>query len=276
MNRAARMFLTVWMLVLAPGPVGAAPTDRPKVPPAAESASATFEFGVRPAQPVFDLTNTLPPATAAEITRELDAVRKSEGIDVIVVVVKSLDGAPPEHVAKRFADAWCSPLFHCVVLHVPGDKKGPWIVPGGKLLRRFSPDAVSRQVAAACHRAALEPQTDQKVRAAATEASDMLRIWVGDGSFWALQQQAKLVELREDFNNHERLKKLLVPAIAVGLVILLGATFLAYLWLERNRARRFPEPGWQRRLGAPYAGGNDATLRLSRQSATPASPAKSP
>lgn len=269
-SRFFALLLTV-MSALAGG-VSSAPA------PAADALPSTeaFEFGARPSQPIFDPNGILPPATLTEVARELDAIRTNDGIDVMVVVVKDLRGAPPEHVARSFGEAWCSPLFHCVVLHVPGGQGGPWIVPGGKLLRRFSAEAVRLQIAAACRRAALEPKEDQKVRAAATEASDMLRIWVGDGTYWAIKYNSRLEELRDDSQRHERFRKFLVPTAVGGFVILLGMLYLSVRWLGARRARWFPDPHWERRLGAPYAGGNDATLRLSRSPSSHHSPTQTP
>ena len=271
--RQSRFFAL--LLTVMPALVGGV-TSAPA--PAAEALPSTeaFEFGARPPQPIFDPNGILPPATLAEIARELDAIRTNDGIDVMVVVLKDLRGAPPEHVARSFGEAWCSPLLHCVVLHVPGGQGGPWIVPGGKLLRRFPAEAVRLQIAAACRRAALEPREDQKVRAAATEASDMLRIWVGDGTYWAIKYNSRLEELRDDSQRHERFRKFLVPTAVGGFVILLGMLYLAVRWFGTRRPRLFPDPHWERRLGAPYAGGNDATLRLSRSSSPHQSPTQTP
>ncbi|MCF7733865.1 MAG: hypothetical protein K9N23_19415, partial [Akkermansiaceae bacterium] len=163
-----RHLLAIAILLAAPGLLGAAPGRDTSETPAQHPPESSFEFGDRPSKPVFDLTGTLPTATLTEISGELDSIHLNDGIDLIVVVLKDLGGAPPEHVAGRFGKAWCSPLFHCVVLHVPGDPNGPWIVPGGKLLRRFSAASVRAQVAAACHRASLEPKEAEKVRAATT------------------------------------------------------------------------------------------------------------
>jgi len=271
-SRFFALLLTVLAALVGDGSSAPAPTAGALPSTSAEA----FEFGARPPQPIFDPTGVLPPATLTEIARELDAIRTNDGIDVMVVVVKDLKGAPPEHVARSFGEAWCSPLFHCVVLHVPGGQGGPWIVPGGRLLRRFSAEAVRLQIAAACRRAALEPKEDQKVRAAATEASDMLRIWVGDGTYWAIKYNTRLEELRDDSQRHERLQRFVVPTAVGGLIILLGMIYLAVRWFGSRRARLFPDPHWERRLGAPYAGGNDATLRLSRSSSPHHPPTQTP
>ena len=261
---------TVFILaaILSAITVMAAPPPRPA--PAKPAASADFEFGDRPPNSVFDPANALKPETVAMIGKELETIRGNEGVDILVVV-SDLKGAPPEHVANRFAEAWCSPLFHCVVLHSPGDPASPWILPGGKLLKRFAAEPVKRQIADACHRAALEPNNDRKVSAATTEASEMLRIWLGDNAYWAYQYQQSLREGQETLMRNERIRKLALPVSAAASVILLGIAALIHQWHRRRRALRFPTPRWQRRLGAPYAGGNDSSVRLS-QGAPPTPP----
>lgn len=245
----------------------AAPTVRKEFAPK-PGAAAGFEFGDRPPTSVFDPAGVLKPQTATAVGKELDSIRANDGVDVLVVILKDLKGAPPEHVAKRFADAWCSPLFHCVVLHSPGEPASPWIIPGGKLVKRFAAEPVKRQIADACRRAALEPNDDRKVTAAATEASEMLRIWLGDNAYWAYQYQQALQEAHQNMALQDRNRKLLLPAAAIGSVLLLACAAVAHQWYRRRRPLEFPQPRCQRRLGAPYAGGNDSSLRLSHGSSS--------
>jgi hypothetical protein len=254
------------IVLLAAGVLQAAPPARPPMSDRSDAVSE-FEFGNRPPSPVFDPGNVLKPATVGAIGKELDSIRTIEGVDVLVVVIKDLKGAPPEHMARRFAEAWCAPLFHCVVLHSPGDPAGPWIIPGGKLLKRFAAEPVKHQIADACRRAALEPNDDRKVSAAATEASEMLRIWLGDNAYWAYQYQQSMQVAQHDMIRKDKIRRILLPGAAVCGVFLLGFAALVHQWYRLRRPLEFPQPRWQRRLGAPYAGGNDSTLRLSHGAA---------
>lgn len=251
-HRLVSLLALLWLAL----PAAALPTATRKPP------AAAFEFGSRPATAVLDQPGILSDARLAEIAAELEKVRNTEGIDVLVVILKTLDGTPPERVAQRFAEAWCNPLFHSVVLHVPGDPGGPRIVPGGKLLRLFSPEAVRETVAQAQRRAACELKEEDQVRAAATEAADMLRILAGDGSYWTTQRNAPLQQLKRLTWLGLPVRTVLLPAAGlVGLALVAGSW-----WVVRrsrnNRRRQFPEPAWQVRLGAPYAGGNDSTVVL--------------
>lgn len=117
--------------------------------------SADFEYGKRPSRAVFDPDDVLDSSVKDQISDTLEKTLKENGVDVVVVVVKTIDNAPPDHVAKRFATAWCKGLVHAVVLHVPGRADSPWIVPSGELINQLKPEIVQQQVAEGVRRAAL-------------------------------------------------------------------------------------------------------------------------
>lgn len=229
-----------------------------------KSPDAAFEFGPRPARPVFDPTATLPPKDAAAISNELNTLREREGIDMIVVVLKTLDGAPAELVAGRFADAWCSPAFNCVILHVPGDKAGPWIVPGGSDIRKVPGESVRLELAQTSHQASLEPDDVRKIRVATTHAAEMLRVWFGQGTYLALQRLELRKQAYEKMAQRARLKKVLLPLAAGGTALLFLLAYLTARWFINRRPRSFTGSSRQIRLGAPRAGGNSAAIHLSR------------
>jgi uncharacterized membrane protein YgcG len=253
-HRLVTLLSFLWLVL----PAAALPAATPKPP------AATFEFGSRPATAVLDQPGILSAARLAEITAELEKARTQEGLDVIVVILKSLDDPPPEQVAQRFAEAWCNPLFHSVVLYVPGDPAGLRIVPGGKLLRLFSPEAVRETVAQAQRRAACELKEEDQVRAAATEAADMLRILASDGAYWTAQRNAPLQQRNRLTWLGLPVKTVLLP-VAGSLLLALALAVGTWLVVRRsrnNRRREFPEPVWKIRLGAPYAGGNGSSVVL--------------
>lgn len=237
----------------------------PAVGQADRAGAAVFEYGARPALPVFDHTGTLPVATVERLARTLDAIREQEQIDIIVVQLADTKGAPPEHIARSFANAWCRPLFHCVVLHVPGNPESPWILPGGTLMRHFNPTAVEHQTKEARHRASLETTSVRQLEAATEEAADMLRVWVGEGTYWAGLAGDQAMQASLKAWNRQRLGKLLLPLGGTLLVLAVVLTYLIIRWLDSWRSRMFPELDWERRLGAPYAGGNDSTRIIPSQ-----------
>ena len=251
-HRLVTLLTFLWLIL----PVAALPTATSKPP------AATFEFGSRPATAVLDQPAILSAARLAEITEELEKARTQEGLDVIVVILKSLDGTPPEQVAQRFAEAWCNPLFHSVVLYIPGDPAGLRIVPGGKLLRLFSPAAVRETVAQAQRRAACELKEEDHVRAAATEAADMLRILASDGTYWTTQRNPQLHQQKRLTWLGLPVKTVLLPVTGSLLLALAVGTWLVVRRSRNNRRREFPEPVWKIRLGAPYAGGNGSSAVL--------------
>ncbi|MCU0779785.1 MAG: TPM domain-containing protein, partial [Akkermansiaceae bacterium] len=215
-----------------------------------------------PDRPVFDATGSLPTATIERLSKTLDAIREREQIDIMVVQLADTRGAPPEHIAREFANAWCRPLFHCVVLCIPSHPDSPWIFPGGTLMRHFNPAVVKTQVDEARRRAALERSEPAKLEAAAMEAADMLRIWVGDGTYWSRVASEQAMKDAVKAWNIRRLAKLLLPIGGAALVMGAVAAFVVIRLMRGWHAREFPEVSWQRRLGAPYAGGNDSSRIL--------------
>lgn len=228
-------------------------------------AAADFEYGPRPPDLVFDAARVLSPETLRKISGPLVRNHQNEGVEVIVVALTSLEGAPPEHVARQFAQAWCESPLHAVVLHVPGEEFSPWIVPHGKLVNEVRLDVVTRSVADAKRRAMREPDDEAKVAAAAVEASDMLRYWLGSFINRSEVLKTERVRMRLDLERRWNDKKLYrVIGVAALVPLLFGISWLA-LGFRRKGPMLFPDPMPPQRLGAPHAGGNHAELDLGRK-----------
>lgn len=229
--------------------------------PAHAGESTDFLYGKRPPESIFDPEGYLDAKVTKEISEPL-AVYRRDGIEVIVVVLKSLEEAPPGHVAQEFAKAWCKSPIHCVVLHVPGEKDSPWIIPAGQLIDHLVPDQVRRAVADSHRRAASEPDDAHKVKAAASEATDMLRYWLANAlnrSDLIIRESARQ---REEIDAKKIKMEIAVIIAAASIVpILLGFSLLLTFYRRRGPAY-FPHQDWQPRLGAPYAGGNNAVVNL--------------
>lgn len=230
------------------------------LPPA--RGGVEFEYGPRPPLSVFDPAGLLKPELVKEISDPLAAIYKKEGIDVVVVVLTDIGKAPPEHVAGRFAGAWCESPLHCVVLHVPGREDSPWIVPAGKLIGHLNPEQVQQAVADARRRASAEPKEADKVKAAATEAADMLRYWMANAVNHSESIQSESTRMRAELQSKSRKWKFTAMIAAASTIpIIMGISFLVMLLRKRGPAC-FPDPGCQVRLGAPHAGGNHAVADL--------------
>lgn len=247
--RALFPYLLAWLLCLT-------------CAPAADKALA-FEHGVRPPNGVFDPLGLLDLPTLRQIEEPLPGLLHEESIEVIVVVLDNLDGAPPEFVAKRFADAWCTAPVHAVVLHVPGNEDSPWIYPHGKFLELMQSKAVSERVAQAKRNASREPTEADKVRAATVEAADMLRFWSGGTEmFDTMVSETRKVQMSEAMAEGSVRDIRLYVYVAGG--ILLVIALLMLLTLRRKPKRRtFPEFQPPTRMGAPFAGGNHAVVSFS-------------
>ncbi|MEO8617619.1 MAG: hypothetical protein ABI600_20995 [Luteolibacter sp.] len=219
-------------------------------------------YGPRPPLAVFDPDGFLKPELVKEISDPLTTLYKNEGVDVLVVVLKDLQGAPPEHVAKCFAKAWCSSPVHCVVLHVPGRTDSPWIFPAGKLIELLDPLMIRQTVDAAENRAASETKESEKVRAAATEASDMLRYWMNNVVNHSELLQTERDKMYSRLEHESRFRRAaLLLGVACLIPLVAGVSLICFFFRKRG-PRYFPNRAWQLRLGAPHAGGNHAVAKL--------------
>lgn len=229
--------------------------------PSAQAAT-DFEYGSRPQFSVFDPEESFNPDALGKLSDQLSEYRKKEGIDVIVVVLKDIGDAPPEHVARSFAQAWCTSPLHCVVLHVPGRMDSPWIVPAGRVIQDLPPEEVAKAMESARRHAMLEPKEENKVKTAADEAATMLRYWMAHAINHSENIQIQSTRWRENLLNKSRQWKI-AAMIGGASVVLLGAILLLISALKRKRGPgRFPSQFTQPRLGAPHAGGNYAVADL--------------
>jgi len=223
---------------------------------------ADFEYGGRPADSVFDPVGLLEPQEVKEISEPLARIRRDEGIDIVVAILPGLDGAAPEHVARRFAAEWCEAPIHAVVLHVPGQKDGPWIVPAGKLIGFLKPEVLAQSIADGKRRAAGEPDEQAKVRSAANEAADMLRYWMATAINRSEFLRTKRTEIRlEQEAKAYNWRIVMVSGAALFIAAVLGISLLVYLF-RRTGERCFSNSVPPRRLGAPHAGGNRAIVEF--------------
>jgi hypothetical protein len=220
------------------------------------------EYGPRPPLSVFDPAGILMPEWVKGISDRLAAIYQKEGVDVIVVVLADVGKAPPEHVARSFAKAWCKSPIHCVVLHVPGREDSPWIVPDGKLVDRLNPEQVSLAVENAQRRAASEPKDIDKVKAAATEAADMLRFWTASAINRSEMYELETAKIRAELEAESREWKTGVIIGATAAILLVAGLALSFVNYRQRGPRYFPLPALTRRLGAPHAGGNQAVVNL--------------
>lgn len=230
--------------------------------PAFAETAAPFEYGPRPPLWVFDPSGFLEPAVVKEISDPLAAIHDTEHLDIIVVILTDLAGAPPEHVARRFATAWCKLPNHAVVLHVPGRKDSPWIVPEGLMNGLIDPEEIQQAVEDAQRRVAKETTDADKVRIAAAEAANMLRYWKNTVITRRELIKTETVKFQEQARNRNRMWRLGLMLGAILLITLTVAVSSLVSLARRRGPRYFPHRAWQFRLGAPHAGGNHAVVKI--------------
>jgi hypothetical protein len=225
-------------------------------------AAADFDYGPRPSIPVFDPSHVLSPEEITEISAPLSIAYQRDKIDVMVVVLPELGSAPPEHVAKSFAEAWCKSPLHCVVLHVPGRLDSPWLVPAGKLLEYISQEEIRSATTTAHRHAAAEEKDANKLKAASGEAIVLVRYWQGNVSNQNQLIQNHRIQMQLDQETQARNWQIAgLMALASAVVLVAGYSFIS-LFLRRRGPAYFPEYESLQRLGAPHAGGNHATIQL--------------
>lgn len=226
-----------------------------------QQTQSGFRFGERPENSVFDPAGVLTPAQQIELAEPLAKVRAEEGLDVIVVILPEIDDAPADHVAAGFAEKWATANINAVVLHVPGNRESPWIFPGRVMGNLLQPEKLRQSITEAQKRARAEATDYNKVRAAATEASDALRYWMGGALMRSEETINRRLAAQMAFENRQRLRKLAAILGAASLIpLLLGLMFIA-LRVRNSRPKRFPSVRIARRLGAPYSGGSNAASK---------------
>lgn len=231
------------------------------VPVLAEQA-ADFEYGPRPAMHVFDPEETLEPAWIKKVADPLAESLKKDGVDVFVVVLKNMENAPPEHIARQFSAAWCESPIHCIVLHVPGQTNSPWIFPMGRLVDLLDSSTVEKDVANAQRRARSEPDDAHRVMAAAQEASDMIRYWMGGAILRSetIQTESNRIRLEQELISRQK-QIALLGGLAAIIPLIAGIAVVVNV-VRNHHPRHFPNHLWQLRLGAPHTGGNHAVANL--------------
>lgn len=222
----------------------------------AEESRSSSRYGDRPENSVYDPGGVLTPKQKEIIFNPLREILMNEGVDVIVVVLPEIGDAPPDHVAKGFAEIWAKTKVNSVVLHVPGKDGSPWVFPGEFMSRMINPEVVREAIADAEKRSAAEPTDFGKVRMASIEASDILRYWKGGVLIRGEQIVNEGTRMRIEYANRRRLLKLIAVVCAASVVpLLVGGAFL-FVRLRNSRPRAFPEVKVLTRLGAPYSGGS--------------------
>ena len=224
---------------------------------------ANFEHGKRPANGIIDPIGLLDQNTLLEISAPLPRLLSQENIEIIVVILDDLEDAPPEFVAKRFADAWCSAPLHAVVLHSPGHPDSPWIVPGGEILAKIQRSVVTERLAIAHRNTSREPTDPQKIRAATIEAADMLRFWANSSVIREeMMDTIRSTMVGKAIKEHKS-KAARLYAIAASAILLVICLLLLLLWWRKPTKITFPNFHPPHRLGAPHSGGNHVIIHFS-------------
>jgi len=228
----------------------------------AQGVEKDFKFGGRPPDAVFDPADVLLPKQRQEIAAPLAKVLANEGIDVLVVILPEIGDAPAKHVAKGFREKWSDQLINVVVLHVPGNPESPWIIPGEVIARVVKSDKLQESLDAAQRRARAEPDDYAKIRAGSVEAADLMRYWTGGAVIRSEAIITDRLTRQLAFEKRQRLLKLAAMLGLAGAIPIIAVLLLFLTKLKKRGPRNFPPVRKFSRLGAPYAGGNNAISRI--------------
>ncbi len=226
-----------------------------------EQTQTGSRFGQRPKNSIFDPNGILTIKQTAQIAEPLAKVLKEESIDVMVVILPTIRDTPPQHVAMKFAEKWALTRVNAVILHVPDKVGSPWIFPGHFMREMLPPDKLSKSIAAAEKRAAIELTDYGKVRTAATETSDLLRYEIG-GAFIKTEGIMSAANKRQfDSYNRQRILKIVAILSLAAFIPLISILVYIRFRYSRSKPKFFPSVRLTKRLGAPYSGGNNALLK---------------
>jgi len=228
----------------------------------ARAENSSFEYGPRPENSIYDPEQSLSQEMAKRLADELTHLQSRERADVVIVLLPSIGELPPEHVARRFDEAWGKDVLHAVVLDVAGRNDGPWIHVGGEVTNSDRRDIIPRMTKEALRLARQEPDRESCLRSASVQTSDILRYLKGKVKTQVEEYQSERFREHQQKERDAEQKRILLVSAASCLLPLAGIVFLIGSVIWRCRARRFPEIIWTRRLGAPHAGGNNATVDL--------------
>lgn len=221
------------------------------------------EYGPRPVNGIYDPENSLSPELVERLAEDLKALHSRDGADVLVVILPTMGELPPEHVAKRFSDAWVGEDLLCaVVLDVTGRDDGPWIHIGGSITNSDRQDVIPALIHQGLRRAHQEPDRESCLRSAAEESSNIIRFLLGRVKMQSDAHLARQSKKRLEEAMRQERKRMILIASGVGVVGGSGLLCLIVIAVLRWRPRHFPLIFTTRRLGAPYAGGNNATFNL--------------
>lgn len=228
-------------------------------------ATASQPVGKRPKIPVFDTLGFLPNSMTEEISESLLEARKSDGVDVIVVIIPDFGETSPQSIAKDYADSWTDRNASAIVLYSPGRElgPGPWIYPSGNVVNRLNPAMLTSLLEETRQHIAQEPTDQEKIQAAANASVTLLKNWKKTPVRIPVPQKRTFLESLQKYHiNVLHLEIAGLVGIALFIPLLLGFIWLLLL-VRRRRPKYFPSSRTYPRLGAPYAGGNYIATHLS-------------
>jgi len=235
-------------------------------PAATAQDESVVQIKARPTGQVSDSSGWLSPADAEALSQRLRRLRKDDKIDIIVVILPAPPSVRPDVFAGQMLSRWGEGDTQTLILHVVGDPDGPWMVAGGRTVR-LAGELVTREaiLEARRHVEATRSERD-RLFVAVNEMEDLLHFLSYRGRYHEERLRAVLVSHQLNVTKRRLNQRvLIVGSVATSGLLLLGVVMGAVYWTRFRSPLWFPATSWRLRLGAPYAGGNDAAIRLDPQ-----------
>lgn len=234
-------------------------------PTALAQDEAVVRMQARPTGQVSDSSGWLPPADAVALDQRLRRLRQEDKIDIIVVVLPTAPSVRPDVYASQMLSRWGEGDTQTLILHVVGDPKGPYMVAAGRTVR-LAGELVTREAIVEARRHVEAGGSErERLFLAVNEMVDLLHFLSYRGRYH--EERLRSVTVSHQLSETKRKlnqRVLIISAVASLALLLLGAAMGVFYWMRFRAPHWFPATSWRLRFGAPYAGGNDAVLRLNR------------
>jgi hypothetical protein len=230
------------------------------------SVSAAAEINLyqfdqqRPLDGIYDPGEWIRGPAKTNLTRELNSIRESSGIDVLVAVVDKLGENDPQAIADELANRWGYHGGRALVLCVPDHPDSPWISISGLIRSEIPRPTLEAIIDKAKQRA----RTDQTAHGAARRAVDSL----GEDLRYASARALRTVQAPVGPVGRPSIKDLfflLLRSIKTILIVVAVFSTIGFLiiysaikiWKKARMTltpKIFPDVSWKPRFGAPHAG----------------------
>ncbi len=225
-----------------------------------------FRLPPTPKSQVSDETKWLEEKDRVIWESQLAKWKSTDGVDLFLVILPSLQDVSPDHVARVIGEKWGNPDLCGVVLYVP-ESDGPQVWWGGTVSDRVSQDPRARQtmIDRIERRSRSEMSDAEQIGSAIRQLSDTMRVLNAQWKQSQILRDKWNQTIFEKWTKQRFSKRTRVVIIVAGSILVLS--FIGVLWWRIKTHKKhylFPTISPQRRFGAANAGGSGAVVSLAK------------